>query len=217
MNSIVIFVKYPAPGKVKTRLGAQIGYRLAADLYHLFIDQTLEIARRAEADNIYIAYEPKERSDDFEKLVPDGFNCFPQHGQDLGQRMLNAFEYVLNQNSNKVIILGSDSPTLPVHIVKDAFTRLAAFDLVLGPAEDGGYYLIGVKRPYQGIFDNIEWSSPSVLQNTLERASELGIHYSLLPQWYDVDTLADLRRAVQDDSSKKIKSYLQKHPEILSA
>lgn len=213
----MIFVKYPAPGKVKTRLGAEIGNRLATDLYHLFIELTLDLGRRAAPDAIYIAYEPEERWNDFKRLIPSGFDCFPQHGKDLGQRMLNAFEHVLTQSPNKVIILGSDSPTLPVHIVKDAFKRLDASDLVLGPAEDGGYYLIGLKKVCTGIFENIQWSSASVLQNTVERASNMGITYSLLTEWYDVDELEDLKRAVNDDSSGKIKAYLQKHTQILTA
>lgn len=213
----MIFAKYPTPGKVKTRLGGQIGYRLAADLYHLFIEQTLELARRAAPDTIYLAYEPEERLDDFKKLIHDGLSYFAQHGKDLGQRMLNAFNYVLNQSSYKVIILGSDSPTLPVQIVKDAFKRLHASDLVLGPAEDGGYYLIGVKKVHKDIFKNIQWSSSSVLQKTIERASDVGLTCSILPEWYDVDELKNLERAAQDDPSGKIKTYLEKHPQILKA
>ncbi len=217
MNSIVIFVKYPTPGLVKTRLGAQVGHRLAADLYRLFINQTFGLAQKVAPDAIYVAYEPEERRDDFRKLLPREFRHFPQAGRDLGQRMLNAFNYVLSQGNHKVLILGSDSPTLPVHIVKEAFGLLDASDLVLGPAEDGGYYLIGLKQVYREIFENIKWSSPEVLRNTLDRATHRGISYTLLPQWYDIDELKDLKRAANDDPNGEIKTYLLKHTEILKA
>ncbi|MFQ5823728.1 MAG: TIGR04282 family arsenosugar biosynthesis glycosyltransferase [bacterium] len=215
MNSIVIFVKYPAPGKVKTRLGVQVGHRLAADLYQLFISQTFELAQNAAPDNIYVAYEPEKQLDELKKLIPLEFDYFPQHGKDLGKRMLNAFNYVLKQGSHKVIIMGSDSPTLPVQIVKDAFKRLDASDLVLGPAEDGGYYLIGIKKIHQDILENVQWSSSSVLQKTLEIALDLGLTYTLLPEWYDIDELENLQRAVNDDASGKIKTYLHQHTQIL--
>ncbi|MFQ5753895.1 MAG: TIGR04282 family arsenosugar biosynthesis glycosyltransferase, partial [bacterium] len=166
MNSIVIFVKYPTPGKVKTRLGAQVGNVLAANLYRLFMEQTFTLVKKAAVSHVFVAYEPAELLDEFNKIIPPAFHHFPQIGENLGQRLIHAFEQVFSQHSDKVIILGSDSPTLPIEIVGKAFNRLKSFDLVLGPAEDGGYYLIGLKQPNKQLFENIQWSSTSVLQAT---------------------------------------------------
>jgi len=214
MKSIVIFIKYPAPGKVKTRLGAEIGAELAARVYRLFLGLTFDLARGSSAHQFLVACEPAERLAEFRKIIPPAFIPFPQRGEDLGRRMHHAFEYAFSHDAHQVIVLGSDSPTLPSAFLDEAFVRLQSCDLVLGPAEDGGYYLIGLKTPKLELFENIKWSSEAVLHTTLQRARELKLRHYLLPTWYDVDDLKTLRRAARDDASGRIQSYLQAHSAI---
>lgn len=214
MNCLVIFIKYPEPGKVKTRLGAELGFELAADLYRLFIEQTLEIARKSLLRKIFVAYEPKERKNEFREIIPSSFDFFAQRGETLGDRMRNAIDYVLNKSAENVVILGSDSPTLPSEFLGRAFRALNTRDLVLGPSEDGGYYLIGMKYVYQELFEDIEWSSSSVLQTTVDRAKELRLNYQLLPTWYDVDDKQTLIRSAEDDQSGKIRSFLDQRSKV---
>jgi hypothetical protein len=215
MKSIVIFIKYPAPGKVKTRLGAEIGAELAARVYRLFLGLTFDLARGSSAQQLLVACEPAARLAEFHHIIPPAFTPFPQRGDDLGRRMHHAFEYAFSHDAQQVLILGSDTPTLPTPFLDDAFARLQECDLVLGPAEDGGYYLIGLKTSKPELFVNIKWSSDTVLQTTLQRARELKLSHYLLPTWYDVDDLKTLRRAARDDASGRIQSYLQTYSTIL--
>ena len=210
MNSVIIFAKYPSPGKVKTRLGKQVGYEVSAALYRLFVEETFALVKRADVQNVYVAIDPEEKLHDFSTMVPRGFHVFSQSGKNLGERLFNAFDYVSSEGAERVMALGSDSPTLPAEFVDRGFSHLANVDLVVGPADDGGYYLIGVKQPEKRLFENIDWGSDSVLQTTIKRAAQLQMSYSLLPSWYDVDELQTLRRAVQDDSSGRIRSYVER-------
>lgn len=187
---------------------------MAADLYELFIQQTFELCANSSADDLCVAFEPAQLRDAFKGIIPTKFHRFPQSGLELGHRLHNAFEYVFSKGAERVIVIGSDSPTLPGNYLDEAMGRLDSVDLVLGPADDGGYYLIGTKQSHKALFENIQWSSDSVLQSTIERAKQMKISYHLLPNWYDVDDLASLERAAEDDTSGKISGYLLQHPEI---
>jgi len=215
MTALILFLKYPEPGKVKTRLGAELGFELAAKLYKLFIKQTFDLAQNCSARQIFVAYEPLDRKDEFAEFVPEKFTIFPQEGKNLGERMLNAFKDAFARGYKNVAILGSDSPTLPLENIDDAFEKLSKSDLVLGPAEDGGYYLIGLNKAHCGLFENIEWSSNSVLQLTIESAKKLQLSYELLPIWYDVDNKETLIRAAKDEKNGMIKSLIEQHSEIV--
>lgn len=214
MNALIIFVKYPTPGQVKTRLGKIIGGREAAELYRIFVRETFALVKQISNCKIYVAFTPSQREESFDGIIPKGFARFPQEGSDLGERMLNAFRHALAK-TQPVVILGSDSPTLPQNYVEQAFDRLTDSDLVLGPAEDGGYYLIGMKELHRNLFDNIVWSSDAVFRTTLHHAEELRLKVHLLPVWYDVDDLNTLRKAIADDRTGKIRAFLQQHPQIL--
>ncbi|MFQ5601835.1 MAG: TIGR04282 family arsenosugar biosynthesis glycosyltransferase [bacterium] len=208
MKHIVIFVKYPQAGKVKTRLGAQIGHEHAAALYRIFIDKTFELVKQTSAYAASVAFTPEYLADKFHALIPPEFKAFPQIDGDLGVRMLKAMQAVQLSGAKKIVVLGSDSPTLPASFIDRAFDRLDLNDLVLGPAEDGGYYLVGVKKPHEVLFQNIEWSSPAVLQTTLQLAAENRLSCHLLPNWYDVDDIDTLKRAAADDERGDIQTYL---------
>jgi rSAM/selenodomain-associated transferase 1 len=217
VNALVIFLKYPEPGKVKTRLGAVIGYDIAAELYRIFIQKTVTMAGSSRAEKKYIAYTPVQRRLDIAREIPSrDFDYIAQHGEDLGEKMVNAFKTVFAEGHGPVVIIGSDSPTLPVEIIDEAFLQLRTADLVLSPAADGGYTLIGMNVLYAELFRGIEWSSQTVLWSTVQKAEDLGLHCILLPEWYDVDDLDTLRRAIKDDHTGQLHSFWQKHATELS-
>jgi len=217
MNALIVFLKYPQAGKVKTRLGKVVGYDTAARLYEIFIADTFDMVAQSRADACFAAFAPHGRYAEIQRYIPEGVAVFPQEGGDLGERMLKAFEHLFEGGADKVVIVGSDSPTLPVEYIGTAFLELDRHELVLGPAEDGGYYLIGLNRPVTGLFDNIVWSSVNVMADTLALADKLTLSYFLLPSWYDIDDLTTLRRAAKSERSGRLQHFLQQHSEILEA
>ncbi len=213
MNSVIIFAKYPRAGKVKTRLGATIGLQLSADFYSIFLRQTLAFASGHDSHKVFVAYEPPDKEQEFAAMLPPGCAMFPQTGTDLGQRLANAFETAFTAGADRVLALGSDSPTLPPASIEQGFSRLNDSDLVIGPAEDGGYYLIGSKTFCPELFRGIEWSSQSVLESTLAIAAKMNLTAALLESWYDVDDVETLRWAARDDVSGQIAALLPQLPD----
>jgi rSAM/selenodomain-associated transferase 1 len=126
-------------------------------------------------------------------LIPKNYEVTPQIAGTLGDRLAAAFDELLDDESRAAVVIGSDSPDVPVQYIKRAFLRLKHKDVVLGPAADGGYYLIGLRAPAAAIFEGIHWSGSCVLEQTLERIETQGLSLSLLPLWYDVDTPASLQ------------------------
>lgn len=193
VHTLIIFARRPIAGRAKTRLCPPLSYAVAAELYACFLRDTLDLARRTPVERRIIAYEPEDAAAYFSSLAPD-MMLLPQRGADLGARLDYCLTSALAEGSDAAVAIGSDSPTLPVAYVAQAFTLLAAHDVVLGPSEDGGYYLIGVRRPPGRLVREVVMSTPTVLRDTLAIAEELGLQTALLPGWYDVDTAADLDR-----------------------
>jgi rSAM/selenodomain-associated transferase 1 len=183
--------KYPAPGRVKTRLAAVLGDGPAAALYRAFI---LDLAARLAAlpyETTWV-YAPAEAP--FPALVP-GFRCRPQRNGDLGERMAAAVAEEMAARPGPALVIGADAPHLPAARLAEAAAALAgAADVALGPALDGGYYLIGLAAPAPSLFVGLAWGTSSVLAETLERAHGLGLRTHLLPPGFDVDQAADLVR-----------------------
>ena len=197
---LVIFAKYPTPGKVKTRLARSIGAARAARLYRGFLKIILKkFAASPPADRIVCAISPVSRVEQFAGEFP-GANAYIAQADvaDLGERMHIVFEQILTQGARKVVIIGSDSPNLPLQFVRQAFEALDAADVVLGPAEDGGYYLIGVRESHAEIFRDIEWGTNRVLRQSISRIHNSGLRLSLLEPFYDVDDLHGLMRLIDD-------------------
>jgi hypothetical protein len=140
-----------------------------------------------------MAYAPVDARAFFHALAPD-FALVAQRGDDLGARLSHAFEDLLADGAPGAIVIGSDVPTLPRAVLVAALERLAGADLVLGPSEDGGYYLIGLREPRAALFADMAWSTEGVFDETLRRAGALGLDVGLLPAWFDVDTAVDLER-----------------------
>jgi rSAM/selenodomain-associated transferase 1 len=193
MRQFGIFAKYWAPGEVKTRLAASIGAEAAARLHGAFV-RTL-LTRFAETgDSRALAFAPPEKRAEFETVAAGAWRLEPQAAGDLGRRMQTYFEVAFAARAERVVLIGADSPTLPAAIVEDAFEQLESRPVVIGPARDGGYYLIGAAREPPPIFASIAWSQPTVLAETVARLQSARREYVLLPEWYDVDTLEDLVR-----------------------
>ena len=204
MRCLGLFAKYWQPGRVKSRLAESIGAAPAADLYQTF-RATLLGRLAGSADRRVLAYTPAERHDRFHQLLaetmPESWTLEPQPAGDLGARMRRFFDTAFAAGASHVVLIGSDSPNLPIPFVDQAFVALEQSPVVLGPTTDGGYYLVGARDATPPIFDEIAWSSPSVWQQTVDRLDALSITYRSLPRWYDVDDLTDLRR-LSDDLSR---------------
>lgn len=192
-QTLLIFAKQPVAGRTKTRLCPPLSHAAAAELYACFLHDTLALARHVPASSRVIVYQPEEAASYFAALAPD-FDLLPQQGADLGERMERCFTTVLGAGPGAAVLIGSDIPTLPAAYVNRAFALLGEHDLVLGPSDDGGYYLIGMRRPHPRLLREVTMSTPTVLRDTLAIAAELGLRTALLPGWYDVDTPADLTR-----------------------
>lgn len=191
-TALVLFARFPEPGRVKTRLAAAIGPEIALALYSAFLS---DLVRRFQnvCDQRVLACTPdsSESFEFFRTLAADRFTLWPQPEGSLGTRLADCFETHLREFDN-VIVIGSDAPTLPAQFIAEADEALATSDCVLGPAIDGGYYLVGLQKPCPELFAGIDWDGPSVLEQTVHRVRSAGLSLHLLPPWYDVDTVEDL-------------------------
>jgi rSAM/selenodomain-associated transferase 1 len=192
----VVMVKAPRAGSVKTRLAPTLKGAEAASLAECFARDTVESVRRV-ARGVIVAYAPDDGRVALEALFKDeGLLWLAQRGEDLGARIESAASDAFARGFGSVVIVGTDSPTLPPTFVESAFASLSSgeTDVALGPTEDGGYYLVGLRQFFGGLFRHVEWSTPRAYRQTAENASHLGLRVLELPRWYDVDTHADLLR-----------------------
>ena len=188
--------KVPFAGEVKTRLTPPLNPEEAAILSTCFLgDMTTNLADlNANGTEVLVLYTPADAESLLRDLLP-GFRLFAQHGETLGERLINAAAELLSSGFESICLINSDSPTLPGEILTTAASILLQEGdrVVLGPSQDGGYYLIGLKRPHRCLFERIAWSTANVLAHTIERAAEINLPVELLPVWYDVDDAATLR------------------------
>lgn len=193
-NALVTVAKRPAPGQTKTRLTPPLAPRQAAALYECFLCDTLALMRQVAGVQPVLAYLPLGEKGYFAELAP-GFELVCQDGPDLGTRLDNVLTHYLRLGYNQVVVMDSDSPTLPLACLTAAFAALAGdADVVLGPCDDGGYYLIGLKRPAPRILREVQMSTPTVVADTLALAAAEGLRVQLLPVWYDIDDGTTLAR-----------------------
>jgi hypothetical protein len=193
-NALLVVAKRPTAGQTKTRLSPPLTPEQAAGLYECFLLDTLDLMRQVPGVQPVVAYLPAEAQAFFSRQAPD-FEHFVQSGSDLGARLDNALNEYLRRGYRHVAIMNSDGPTLPLACLVAAFEALAGdADVVLGPAEDGGYYLIGLKRPAPRLLREVRMSTPHAAAETLALAAEDGLEVALLPTWYDVDDAASLAR-----------------------
>jgi len=191
MRQIVVFAKWPTPGAVKTRLHSVLGPALAARLYAGTLNDAIAIAASAKADRaiVYWAERP-EGAAPF--ATPAGMISRDQRGAGLGARLEAAFDELLPDSGDRAVVIGADCPDLTSAMLDQAFAELDRCDLVLAPAEDGGYSLIALSRPAPVLFRGVTWSTESVLSETLARAEQLHLRTTLLARTRDLDQPADL-------------------------
>lgn len=192
-NALVVMAKRPILGQTKTRLTPPLSLEQATELYACFLQDTLDLARQVPNVTRFIAYAPLDAQEYFAQLAPD-FALVPQIGNNLGERLDYVLTHCLRNGFARVVIMDSDSPTLPAHYVTRAFDALNTADVVLGPCDDGGYYLIGAKRPQPRLVREVKMSTPNVLRDTLAIAREENLRVTLTERWYDVDTINELER-----------------------
>jgi uncharacterized protein len=193
-RALFMVAKRPAAGQTKTRLCPPLTASVAAELYGCFLRDSIEILRDVVGVERTIAYYPAAAAPFFHALAPD-LARVPQVGDGLGERLDHLMTDALARGASQVVVMSSDSPTLPAAYVTAAFAALAGgHDVVLGPSDDGGYYLIGVVAPQPRLLREVPMSTPTVLHDTLALAATLGLRVALLPPWYDIDTATDLSR-----------------------
>jgi len=203
-NRVVVFAKLPRPGHVKTRLAESIGECKACDLYlawvppyirNLVADSTLSV-------EITLAIEPgwnrAEALREAREWIPVEVDWTLQQGEGLGERLTHAFDRQFERGFSRVFALGADSPHLKPQSLAPCFQLIQESDVALGPTEDGGYYTIGLRNPPGDLFRNIRWSTSETLQDTRTAAEKLGLTVAEGPNSYDLDTLEDLNRLIQE-------------------
>ncbi len=197
-KALIVFVKAPVRGNVKTRMHPHLSSDRILQIYRSFVKETISKCAALRGVDRFIGCYPSKEDAFLKKLAGTyGLKSFDQKGRDLGEKMLNAFKDYFKKGYSEVIIIGSDSPSLPADYIKKAFLELRKNDFILGPCCDGGLYLVGAKnRIRPELFRNIPWDSTSVMNETLNRMLKKlissNINYTLLPFWYDVDTVEDL-------------------------
>jgi len=190
---LIIFAKEPVPGQVKTRLCPPLSHAVAASLYGDFLEDILEEMRQLPHIRLALAHTPAGAEWFFRRLAPKA-HLWVQAGADLGERQAGAFAWGFGLGYKVVLVRGTDSPDLPKELVLEAAEALNAkkAEIVLGPSQDGGYYLVGLTQPRPELFRGLAWSTDRVLADTLALVRELQLTAHLLPQWLDIDGYNDL-------------------------
>lgn len=197
-DALLVFSRYPRLGKVKTRLLSILTPVDCLQLHHALLLDTLDRTADLDIDRyLFLADCSDDEMHQFSHKydLSEAIHLHHQRGKDLGERMWNAYQEV-SKTSARVVFLGSDTPSLPLSHIEEAQAKLAYFRVVIGPVEDGGYYLLALSEPRIELFQDIDWGTACVLEQTLTKLA--ADEYFLLPHWYDVDTASDLRRLEQE-------------------
>jgi rSAM/selenodomain-associated transferase 1 len=197
-TTVVVFAKPPEPGAVKTRLTDRLSEKSAAELYRAFLDDVASMlggwrADRGETSRL-LAHAGSADHPGFAPFEREHFQFVDQGRGDLGDRLARIVEACFRSGTDRITILGSDAPTLQPRHVSDGFARLETCDVHLGPAFDGGYYLLQMDAPRLGLFEDVDWSTPRVTEQTLQRCREADLSVEFGEFWYDIDHFADLDR-----------------------
>lgn len=191
-NLLIIFVKAPRPGEVKTRIAESIGAQAACDAYLALVEVLIGNLRTL--SNVQVRYTPDDALLEIPQWIQPTWTTAPQGAGDLGRRLSSAFDDAFSSGAERVVIIGSDCPDIAQTDIESAWAALENHDVVLGPAEDGGYWLIGLRAPQPALFNEIAWSSDTVFQTTVARAATNDLSVHVLRKLSDIDTIEDLRR-----------------------
>jgi len=194
-----VFAKFWEPGRVKTRLAKSLDPEKAATIYEAMVETTVERLSAISATRI-LGYAPDDERTRMGFRYAEGrdWSLVPQSEGDLGERMGSFFIEQFQAGVERVVLVGTDSPNLPLVEVQEAFEHLKTCDVVLGPTDDGGYYLVGAAKRVPPIFGNMPWSTPDLLPRTIRCLDDAGLSYTTLDPWYDVDEIFDLHRLIED-------------------
>jgi len=190
-NALILFARDPILGKVKTRLSSFLEEDVILKLYTCFLQDTLYNIRQVENVDRFVGVAPSNESGFFTETLGSDIRMFVQEGENLGDKMRGAIQDRFTEGYERVVIIGSDSPSLPAYYICRAVD--SDKDMVLGPSTDGGYYLIGMRGKVVEVFKDVTWGTETVLQETCEHLVQNGASLDLLPVWYDVDTPEDLK------------------------
>lgn len=190
---LLIFVKYPESGKVKTRLAKNIGSESAALLYRKMAESIIyDLSKLADYRKIIFFDPPERRNDVMRWLKFNGLSFIAQEGNSLGEKMSNAFSHAFSLGADKAVVIGTDCPQITTQTIVKAFEKLETSEVVIGPSYDGGYYLLGLKSLIPEVFHGIDWSTNIVFDQTMKRLRQSGIESECLEMLRDVDTVEDL-------------------------
>lgn len=190
-RAIIIMAKVPTAGTVKTRLEPFLSPAQCASLARAFL-RDAETKARSVCDRTILAFSPADQIEALKNITHSKNLLVKQTGENLGERMSDAFEFAFAHDSDAVVMIGTDSPTFPPEFIVEAFAALERdADIALGRSADGGFYLIGLGRSHPEIYENVCWSTASVFEQTAANAERLGLRLFRLPDWYDVDTPED--------------------------
>lgn len=196
-QALIIFARNPVRGKVKTRLAATMGHDKALSIYQLLLEHTVHITQQLPCDR-YVFYADGISKNDI--WSDDLYLKINQEGKDLGQRMLHAFDTLFQQGYQKIIIIGTDCFELSSSILLDALTALDEKEVVIGPSEDGGYYLLGMRQFFPFLFEEKAWSTNTVYSSTVQQLAIQNIRYNTLPILNDIDTENDWKQYLHQQS-----------------
>ena len=195
MQVLVVFAKDPSPGRSKSRLARTIGEQAASQLARAMLVDTVETARAFDPDAIRVSIAAADREPSTTAALSElaeGISREPQVGDTLGERLANGFRQWFDRGAERVVVIGTDCPLLDASHIESAFEQLSFCDVVLGPAADGGYYLVGLSTPEAAIFDGVDWDGPRVLEQTAAHVRRQRKTLGLLPQLSDLDEAADM-------------------------
>ena len=197
-NALILFVKTPIPGFSKTRLSKAISAEKAAEFYSASLKDVYHTMQDGSQFDLFVAIAPEKYNKKNFPLTLKSGTYFFQEGEDLGIRMRKAIQFVFGKGYEKAAIIGSDFPNISENIIQTAFVNLNNYDCVLGPAEDGGYYLIALNKLIDTIFEGIDWSTAKVYNQTHEKAEKNNIIIKDLKMHYDVDTVKEIKQLYVD-------------------
>jgi rSAM/selenodomain-associated transferase 1 len=214
---VILFVKLPKKGRVKSRLAQRMDEDLVLRLYESMVLDTIDLLTKGRFP-FQICFTPPGARDSILEWLGRGYHVFPQAGDDLGDRMENAFEHVFSEGVEDALLIGSDIPGLTFDVMDEAFNALLKNEAVIGPAGDGGYYLIGfTKRSFDPvIFHDTAWSTKTVFRDTMNKLNNASLTVHVLPELTDVDTVEDLKTFMSQvrgpaPETSRTRSFLAQH------
>lgn len=208
-NALIIFLRYPKTGEVKTRLAKTTSSEFAVKFYKTCSEKIITDVKKLSSINRFVFFSNKEENIQVKKWLGGGLFYSPQEGDNLGSRMENAFEKAFSSGAEKAVIIGTDVPDLSKDIIEKAFRTLDDNDIVIGPSKDGGYYLLGMKKIYPELFNGIEFSTNTVFNETINQIEKLNLSFCTLPELQDIDTEDDLINWLNGKQANTIKNNIR--------